>query len=1024
MRSKISLSAFRVFSVAMCTLCLTIGSAQADVILSSEDWEAATHSLDYANTAYDTSETVRNAIVGPQASDPNAAEGSDPTGQCGMLRGNTAKFYTLRDPLWLALGEYSSLEISYAVHFSGYIKSTAMQLEYSALGDFSDTQIVKVHPSTANLSGTPYELNRWYAGQTVTLDPETYTFTDTAKIKWRMGGSAMSHRCFLDDIVITGLGGIPMLYWDINGTMAGAGGSAPAGTWNATDPNWNSDYTGGGDGIVGAWTGGWATFGSGGDANGVYAVTVDGTQGIAGLIFEEGTVTLQTGASGALRMDANTVLSVAPGLTATVETPIFEDADSRHMSKRGAGTLELSGDLAHTGGTTVVDGGMLILSGNNVAAIGGITISAGATQFESPNAINGTARDVAVNAGGAVVFGSSFGDANIPTALSERIVANSAGTIAADNHEATNFDFDDAGLTAATFGAIGSVTYTGTLTPNAATYRLGGGGGTLIMANTNAITGAGNSLIVNGDVALAAANDYDGGTTLNTGVLAVGNDNSLGSGALAVNGGVLSSDSATARAIANPVVLAANAVLGDAVNNGKLTFTNTADLGGTTRTITTNSDVEFGGIVGNGGLTKAGTATLTLSNDNTYTSATNVNAGTLVLWGSNSTSGVTLNAGTLVIGNAGALGAGTFTIKSGMVQAAGTIVTTNNVAVNGHFTVGGTGALTLGNLTTNGDRAITNDNTTSTITVGDINIKADKTITFQGDGDTVVTGIISPVSGKLNKNGTGALTLSAANIYGGATSVTGGTLDVVGSCDSSAVTVTNSGTKIAGGGSVKSLTINNGAGYIWRFGDGGDHTMDIVDGDLTLNDAWTLDLVDLGDDPKGSQEYDLFTFTGNYNGSAVTGPIKLARDTNYTLDANSALDWDVDSIEVVVDINVTAGFRVYVTGIGETTLAGDADGDGDVDSADYIMIKTHFGGPPAVDTEGSGGDFNDNGTVDWDDMQILLAAFNKGAGADTIPEPASVMLLILGAAALLRRRVSHRRQTPSIIATSHQAVDN
>jgi len=86
-------------------------------------------------------------------------------------------------------------------------------------------------------------------------------------------------------------------------------------------------------------------------------------------------------------------------------------------------------------------------------------------------------------------------------------------------------------------------------------------------------------------------------------------------------------------------------------------------------------------------------------------------------------------------------------------------------------------------------------------------------------------------------------------------------------------------------------------------------------------------------------------------------------------------------------------------------LPGDADGDGDVDAADYIMVKTHFGGAPAAGTEGSGGDFNETGTVDWDDLQILLTAYSAGTGADTIPEPATLFIMLAaGLPALLKRR--------------------
>ena len=304
------------------------------------------------------------------------------------------------------------------------------------------------------------------------------------------------------------------------------------------------------------------------------------------------------------------------------------------LTKGGAGTWYLSGTNTYTGLTTV-SAGTLVLSGNNAAATGGMTLNAGVTQFDSPASINGTLRNVTVNSGGAVVFGSSFGAGSISAALANRIVADSAGTIAADNQDATNFDFDAPGLAAAYLGAVGSVTYTGTLTPQGTTYRLGGGGGTLTMANTNALTGAGNSLVVRGNVTLAAANDYTGGTTPSAGTLLIGNDGALGSGTVTFNGGTISSDSTTARTMANAVAFTGNATLGNAANTGKLTFTSTADLGGATRTVTLASDAEFAGVVSGigGGLTKAGTGTLTLSGSNTYSGQTYASGGTMVFQG-------------------------------------------------------------------------------------------------------------------------------------------------------------------------------------------------------------------------------------------------------------------------------------------------------------------------------------------------------------------------------------------------------
>jgi len=86
----------------------------------------------------------------------------------------------------------------------------------------------------------------------------------------------------------------------------------------------------------------------------------------------------------------------------------------------------------------------------------------------------------------------------------------------------------------------------------------------------------------------------------------------------------------------------------------------------------------------------------------------------------------------------------------------------------------------------------------------------------------------------------------------------------------------------------------------------------------------------------------------------------------------------------------------------------DANGDEVVDAADYIILKQNFGMPSGATW--SQGNFSDGldgvGTVDWDDLQILMAEFGTRSvgGVPAVPEPGSVMLLMFGAAALLRRR--------------------
>jgi len=102
----------------------------------------------------------------------------------------------------------------------------------------------------------------------------------------------------------------------------------------------------------------------------------------------------------------------------------------------------------------------------------------------------------------------------------------------------------------------------------------------------------------------------------------------------------------------------------------------------------------------------------------------------------------------------------------------------------------------------------------------------------------------------------------------------------------------------------------------------------------------------------------------------------------------------------------TPTYGSYFTGAGSLLVAinVDANGDGVIDAADYIILKMNFGQGTTLGAQA--GDFNGDKQVDWTDLQLLMAEFDTRSvgGAPAAPEPGSVMLLMFGAAALLRRR--------------------
>ncbi len=89
----------------------------------------------------------------------------------------------------------------------------------------------------------------------------------------------------------------------------------------------------------------------------------------------------------------------------------------------------------------------------------------------------------------------------------------------------------------------------------------------------------------------------------------------------------------------------------------------------------------------------------------------------------------------------------------------------------------------------------------------------------------------------------------------------------------------------------------------------------------------------------------------------------------------------------------------------EVLCPGDANLDGLVNVGDLGILAANYGTP--VGMTWFTGDFNATGGVNVGDLGILAANYGSGTGGlpdSSVPEPATICLIAVGAAALLRRR--------------------
>ncbi|QSX73493.1 autotransporter outer membrane beta-barrel domain-containing protein [Lysobacter arenosi] len=549
-------------------------------------------------------------------------------------------------------------------------------------------------------------------------------------------------------------GGFALQFWDGANTAPNGAVDGGDGTWTAAPTTWT-----GVDGVVNApWQSGFAVFqGAAG------TVTMGEDIALQGMQFRSGGYTIE-GAGFTLAGEPETVIQVDTLVTATVDAAIVDGSGGpARLVKNGPGLLVLGGSSTYSGGTSINSGAVQVASDANLGD------PTGAVALNSAMLITtgsfGSARAITIGADGGSIATEGSASSTLSGVIDGPGVLSKVGTgtlvlAGSNNYQGGTFlgngvlqAGSDGNLGAPGAGVeLGGGTFQfGAGFDLARTVTLGELGGTVDTQGFTAtfaepVIGPGSlTKTGTGTLILARDSNYLGATTIASGTLQIGNGGAGGS------------------------------VPGDVTNNGAVVV-NRSDA------------VAFGGIVsGSGSLTQAGTGTLMLGGDNTYTGGTTIATGTLQL-GTGGTSGSVIgdivNHGTLAIDRDGSasianaisgeggvriLGPGTITLTGANSYSGGTVVEAGVLSVGADPQLGdATGGVTLDGGTLllsaafDSARPFTLGSTGGTIEVTSRN---KLTGTFAGGGN-------------LTKTGNGALILNGDTAYSGDTLVTSGTLVV------------------------------------------------------------------------------------------------------------------------------------------------------------------------------------------------------------------------------------------------------
>ncbi|EHI7776407.1 autotransporter outer membrane beta-barrel domain-containing protein [Salmonella enterica] len=450
-----------------------------------------------------------------------------------------------------------------------------------------------------------------------------------------------------------------------------------------------------------------------------------------------------------------------------------------------------------------------------------------------------------------------------------------------------------------------------------------------------------------GTLILNAENTYTGGTTISDGTLIANNVEALGTGNVTDNatlelntgGDFTNNISGSGQVVKSGdetlTLSGANSYTGGTtISGGTLVASNVEALG--TGDITDNATLELnaGGdfannIGGTGSVVKSGDKTLTLSGSNTYTG------------------GTTISGGTLVATNVEALGTGNVTDNATLELSTGGDFA-NNIGGTGSVVKSGDETLTLsgtnsytGGTTISGGTLVANN--VEALGTGDVTNNATLELNTGGDFTNAISG-----SGQVVKSGDKTLTLSGANSYSGATTISGGTLIAThvnalgtGAIDNRAsllldasgqftvtdlTTESGGNTEIGAGSTLQATTLTQKSDSTLTINLNSNTTAPVIHAASQVSLAGTLDITGVGDvldsDPASTDDLDTFTLiasdktiAGDFEKLTVAGmDADLADfitvdgridDTGKQYELTTALTWYADRDDAVTDAHGT-----------------------------------------------------------------------------------------------------------------------